>query len=150
LLSAVKPAELSVTLTALSQALQGRGTQIGQTLVTLDEDLKKVNPNLPSLNDDIKQLVRLSQVYDQATPDFLQALTDFTVTTRTTAAQQSELNALYGAVTGSAQELTTFLRANSDTIIRLSADSGPTLKVLAKYSPELPCTLRMLTRFTPV
>ena len=37
LLQAVKPAELNATLTAMATALQGRGTELGQTLVALGQ-----------------------------------------------------------------------------------------------------------------
>jgi phospholipid/cholesterol/gamma-HCH transport system substrate-binding protein len=149
-LNAIKPAELSVTLTALSQALRGRGTQIGQTLVTLDSYLKQVNPDLPRLNADIRELAKLSGTYNSTAPQILQALQDFSYTGKTIADQKADLDQLYSTVTGSAQDLSGFLEANSGNIIRLSADGRPTLALLAEYSPQLPCTLRMLTDFAPL
>jgi len=149
-LNAIKPAELSVTLTALSQALRGRGTQIGQTLVTLDSYLKQVNPNLPQLNADIRELAKLSGTYNSTAPQILQALQDFSVTGKTIADQKANLDQLYSTVTSSAQDLSSFLESNSDNIIRLAADGKPTLALLAKYSPQLPCTLKMLTDFAPL
>lgn len=149
LLTAVKPEKLSATLTALAQALQGRGEELGQTLVRFDDYLGKVNPQLPALNRDIKELVRVTQVYGQATPDILQALTDFTVTSRTIVDQRENLGGLYASVTDSARDITDFLRRNSDIIIQLSADSRPTLEKLARYSPSFPCTLKTLSDFVP-
>jgi phospholipid/cholesterol/gamma-HCH transport system substrate-binding protein len=37
----------------------------------------------------------------------------------------------------------------SPLIIRLSADSRPTLEKLARYSPSFPCTLKTLSDFVP-
>jgi phospholipid/cholesterol/gamma-HCH transport system substrate-binding protein len=149
LLTAVKPEKLSATLTAVSQALQGRGDQLGDTLVTLDAHLKKLNPRLPVLNRDIAHLVKVSHLYADAAPDVLKALTDFTTTSGTIADQQAELAGLYGATTKSAQDLTSFLRKNRNNLIRLAADGRPTLELLARYSSSFPCTLRTLAGFVP-
>ncbi|UUN30365.1 MCE family protein [Streptomyces sp. FIT100] len=149
LLTAVQPEKLSATLTAVAQALEGRGEQLGQTLVTLDAHLKKLNPHLPTLNRDISRLVEVSNLYADAAPDIVQALTDFTTTSGTIAGQQAELAGLYGSTTRTAQDLTTFLRNNKDNLIRLSAVSRPTLELLAAYSSSFPCTLRTLAGFVP-
>ncbi|MEU6040609.1 MCE family protein [Actinomadura sp. NPDC047616] len=149
LLTAVEPAKLSVTLSAVAQALDGRGTRLGRTMGELDAYLKKMNPSLPTLNRDITELVRLARNYDEAVPEILQALDDATYTGRTLVDQRAELSTVYSSVTAASRDLTGFLRENSANIIRLSADSRPTLELLAKYSPELPCTLRMLNDFIP-
>lgn len=149
LLTAVQPEKLSATLNAVSQALQGRGEKLGDTLVTLDAHLQKFNPQLPTLNADIKQLVKVTKVYGDAAPDVLDALTDFTTTSGTLADQEAELADLYGSTTATAQDVTSFLRENKDNLIRLSATSRPTLQLLAKYSDEFPCTLRTVAGFVP-
>lgn len=150
LLTAVQPEKLAATLNAVATALDGRGTQLGTTLVQLDRYLTKLNPQLPVLNDDIKQLVTVSHIYDAAAPDIVQALTDFTRTSGTIAEQRAGLSSAYGATTTTAQDLTTWLRQNKDNIIRLSADSRGTLGLLARYAPSFPCTLRTLAAFVPV
>ncbi|MEU2655641.1 MCE family protein [Streptomyces sp. NPDC007325] len=149
LLTAVQPQKLSSTLSAVSQALEGRGDKLGDTLARLDGHLKKFNPQLPTLNRDLKELVKVSHVYADAAPDILTALTDFTTTSGTLAEQEAALSGTLGATTRTAQDLTAFLRRNKDTIIRLSATSRPTLELLAEYSSSFPCTLRTLAQFVP-
>ncbi|MFJ1896622.1 MCE family protein [Streptomyces sp. NPDC088115] len=149
LLTAVQPEKLSATLNAVSQALRGRGEKLGDTLVRLDAHLAKFNPQLPTLNADIRELVKVSRVYGDAAPDVLDALTDFTTTSGTLADQQAQLADLYGSTNASAQDLTTFLQENKDNLIRLSATGRPTLQLLAKYSDEFPCTLRTVAGFVP-
>ncbi|MFJ4711958.1 MCE family protein [Streptomyces sp. NPDC088785] len=149
MLTAVQPQKLSATLSAVSQALEGRGDQIGDTLTQLDAHLKKFNPNLPTLNADLKQLVQVSHVYADAAPGILDALTDFTTTSGTIAEKDSALAAAYGDTTRAAEDLDAFLRANKDNIIRLSATSRGTLGLLEKYAPSFPCTLRTLAEFVP-
>ena len=149
LLAAVQPAKLSATLTAMAQALEGRGHDLGQTLVTLDAYLKKFNPDLPALNRNIHELVAFSHNYADAAPDILDALYDFTATSRTVVDQRRNLSELYATVTSGTQDLTTFLRENSANMIQLAVTSRPALEVTARYSPEFPCVFSMLRDFIP-
>ena len=149
LLTAVQPQKLSATLNAVATALDGRGTELGTTLVQLDRYLSRLNPQLPALDDDIKQLVTVSHVYAAAAPDIVQALTDFTETSGTLAQEQARLSTVYGSATATAQDVTGYLRQNKDNLIRLSADSRGTLQLLAEYAPSFPCTLRTLADFVP-
>ncbi|MGW3956826.1 MCE family protein [Streptomyces sp. NPDC004752] len=149
MLTAVQPHKLSATLSAVSRALEGRGERLGKTLSRLDAHLRKFNPDLPTLNRDLKELVTVSNVYADAAPDVITALTDLTTTSGTLAEKSGDLAATLGATTGAAQDLTAFLRRNKDTVIRLSADSRPTLELLAEYSSSFPCTLRTLAGFVP-
>ncbi|WP_328535730.1 MCE family protein [Streptomyces sp. NBC_00344] len=150
LLTAVKPEKLSATLTSVAQALNGRGAELGETFAALDAHLKKLNPELPALNRDIAELVKVSTVYGDAAPDILTALTDLTTTGSTITDEQTRLAGLYGTTTRTAQDITAFLRQNKDNIIRLSASGRPTLELLAEYAPSFPCTLRTLAGFVPV
>ncbi|MFB8140845.1 MCE family protein [Streptomyces parvus] len=149
LLTAVKPEKLSATLNAVSQALEGRGDRLGETLTTLDHHLKKFNPQLPTLNADIKELVKVSTLYADAAPDVLDALRDATVTSSTLADEEARLAALHGTTSAAAQDVTSFLRENKDNLIRLSAASRPSLELLAEYAESFPCTLRTMAGFVP-
>ncbi|MFJ9342182.1 MCE family protein [Streptomyces sp. NPDC101733] len=149
MLTAVQPQKLSATLSAVSQALEGRGDKLGTTLAQLDAHLKKFNPELPTLNRDLQELVKVSNLYADAAPDIVTALTDFTTTSGTLAEKESELAGTLGATTRTAQDVTAFLRQNKDNIIRLSATGRPTLELLSEYSSSFPCTLRTLAEFVP-
>jgi phospholipid/cholesterol/gamma-HCH transport system substrate-binding protein len=149
LLRASEPDKLSVTLTAIARGLQGHGTELGQTLVAANAYLHDYNQNLPALDTDIKRLAVLARNLNLSAPDLVQALTDFTVTSQTFAAERASVSALYGAVTTASQDLQSFLNANSSNIIKLNADSLATLRILARYSPEFPCALRDLANFVP-
>ncbi|MEO3765612.1 MCE family protein [Streptomyces sp. B8F3] len=150
LLTAVKPAKLSATLTAMADALDGRGEKLGDTLVELDEHLRKLNPHLPTLNRDIRELVELGHLYADTVPDLIKALQDATTTSSTIAEKAEDLGGLYGTLTTTSQDLDTFLEQNQENIIRLSAEGRPTVEKIAAYSPSFPCTLRTLADFVPV
>jgi phospholipid/cholesterol/gamma-HCH transport system substrate-binding protein len=149
LLQASEPDKLSITLTALAQGLQGHGRELGQTLVAANAYLHDYNRHLPALDTDIKRLAVLARNLNQAAPDLVQALADFTVTSQTFAAERASVSALYSAVTTASEDLTSFLDANSSNIIKLNADSVATLQILARYSPEFPCALKDLANFVP-
>ncbi|PWJ09192.1 ABC transporter substrate-binding protein [Streptomyces sp. NWU49] len=149
MLTAVQPHKLSATLSAVSQALEGRGERLGDTLGRLDAHLREFNPHLPTLNRDLKHLVKVSHVYADAAPDIITALTDFTTTSGTLAEQEAAYAGTLGATTRTAEDMTAFLRQNEKNIIRLSATSRPTLELLAEYAPSFPCTLRTLAEFVP-
>lgn len=143
-LQAVQPQKLSSTLTAISTALEGRGKQLGTTLVELGKLVEEINPHVPQLTHDLRALVEVSDTYSEAIPDFVSALDDLTVTSRTVYEQRANLSALFTDLTSSSRDLESFLRANSDNLIRLADSSRDTLELLAKYSPSYPCFLAQM------
>jgi len=143
-LQAVQPQKLSTTLTAISTALEGRGEQVGRTLVDLGKLVEEINPHVPQLTHDLRALVEVSDTYTEAIPDFVDALSDLTVTSRTIAEQRANLEALFAELTTSSRNLESFLRANAGNLIRLADSSRETFELLAKYSPSYPCFLQQM------
>jgi phospholipid/cholesterol/gamma-HCH transport system substrate-binding protein len=143
-LQAVQPQKLSTTLTAISSALDGRGEQLGRTLVELGRLVEEINPHVPALIHDLQALVEVSDTYTEAVPDFVAALRDLTVTSRTVAGQRDNLRALFGDLTTASRDLEAFLLANSGNLIRLADSSRDTLELLARYSPSYPCFLSQM------
>jgi phospholipid/cholesterol/gamma-HCH transport system substrate-binding protein len=149
MLNSVEPDKLSLTLTAIAQGLSGRGAELGNTLTTLNSYLHQMNPQLPQLDTDIKRLVGLARTYNRATPAILQALSDFGASSQIVATERANYAALLSNVTGASNDLKTFLDANAGNSIHLSAASIATLRILARYAPEFPCTLSGLAKFIP-
>lgn len=147
-LQAVQPQKLNSTLSAISTALEGRGKPLGQTLRELGEYVGELNPHVPSLNHNLRALAAASDTFREASPDFVKALDNLTVTSRTIAEQRTNLQSLYGTLTTSAGDLRSFLEANKDNLINVSASSRPTLELLARYSPQTPCFLRGMAQAT--
>lgn len=149
MLTAVQPQKLAATLTAVATALRGRGTELGSTLAQINSYLGQFNPRLPQLDDDITALAKVADDYDRAAPDLVRALDDLSRSSETVVAEQNNLSALYATLTGTAEDLTSFLRENRANLIRLNADALPTLRILARYAPEFPCALQQLADFEP-
>lgn len=149
LLQDVRPQDLATTLGSLSQALQGRGNELGQTLVRLNTLTGGLKPALPDLQADITQVADFSENLSDAAPDLLNALSDLTVTSRTIVDQRDGLHQLLTSVTGASDDLRGFLDANGSTVIALASSSRPTLATLARYAPEFPCLFGQLTDIIP-
>lgn len=149
LLEAVPPAELSYTLTAVSTALEGRGEQLGKTLVTYNDYLKKLNPDVPQLIDDLIKFGKVSDGYANAMPELGRFLKNSVVTGNTVVAKRSQLQAFYQEGTKLSETMTAFLKENGDNLIILSRESRPVLQVFSDYSIVFPCVLRAVTDIMP-
>lgn len=149
LLQDVAPQDLASTLGAVSGALRGRGNQLGDTLVRLQQLVSGLKPALPQLSEDITRIADLADTYTQAAPDILAALADLSTTTRTVAEQRRNLAQLWSSVTGGSDDLRVFLQDNRENLIALAADSQPTLESLARYAPEYPCLLHQIAGLVP-
>lgn len=148
-LQAVQPHKLATTLSAVATALRGRGDQLGDTVAGAADYLEAFNPNLPRLDEDLRDLAAVAQLYGDIAPDLLDALTSATTTLSTVSEQRAELGTLYRQVTASSRDITSFLRRNSSNLIRLSAASRGPLEVAARYSPSFPCTLQAMADLKP-
>jgi phospholipid/cholesterol/gamma-HCH transport system substrate-binding protein len=149
LLQSVRPEKLAEMLGALSQALDGRGKDLGNTLVQVGQYVGELNPQMPQIKQDISRFASVADTYGDAADDFLQALSDFTVTSKTILNQRDSLLALYTTLSQASTDLTTFLGQNRNTIISLADTSRSTLELLAKYAPEYACLLTALADYKP-
>ena len=148
-LRTVQPAELSYTLTAMADALEGRGEAIGANFAVLDDYLKRTNPQLPLLIDDLRKLSRVSDVYRSAVPELARLLRNSVSTGATFIDKEQKIQALFNDVASFSSTSRDFLEQNGDNIIRLSELGTQQLDVYAKYAPEYPCLLDGIVRAAP-
>ncbi|WP_332662602.1 MCE family protein [Aeromicrobium sp.] len=149
LLRSVRPADLNATLYALAHALQGKGDQIGDTLVTLNDYLGRMNTELPTLRTDLRLLSDVSKTYELAAPDLIRLLRNATVTARSITDKQGDLNRALGSLTGLARTTRVTLAENEKALIAQVRSGRPLLALLDTYAPELPCVLTGLDRQIP-
>jgi phospholipid/cholesterol/gamma-HCH transport system substrate-binding protein len=147
LLRSIRPADLSSTLYALATALRGRGNQLGETFEKLDNYLTTMNVHLPTLQQDLVLLARVSRSYSIAAPDLVRLLRNATTTARTVSSKESELKTFFSDVTGLGATSTRVLTANEASLVRAPAIARPLLGLLDTYSPELPCLLKGAARY---
>jgi len=150
LLRAVQPAELNYTLNALAGALEGRGDKIGENIETLDAYLKKFNPQIPALMEDLRLLSKVSGTYADVAPQIAETLRNFVKTGNTLLSREDKLHAFLKDTAGFSNTAKSFLDTNGDNIVRLGQLSDPQLKLLNRYAPEFPCLLSGLVDQAPM
>jgi phospholipid/cholesterol/gamma-HCH transport system substrate-binding protein len=147
LLRTLDPQQLSGMLTALATALEGRGERLGTNLVTLEGYLAKLEPALPTLREDLRQLATVADTYADVAPDLLTMLRNLTVTNDTISDQKRELESFFSSTTAFAGTTDDFLVRHGDRLIQLSETSRPILSSLAHYSGIFPCLTKGLADF---
>jgi phospholipid/cholesterol/gamma-HCH transport system substrate-binding protein len=141
LLRTVQPADLNLTLNAISTALEGRGDDLGRDLVTVDHYLQRINPQIPQIVADLRLTTQVSNTYADVMPEIAQILQNTIKTTGTLQDRHQQLQALFTDVSSFSDTAHDFLRQNGDNIIRLGQVSRPQAAMLARYAPEYPCLL---------
>ncbi len=149
LLRTIQPAELNYTLNALATALEGRGDKLGETLETLDGYLRKLNPEVPALMEDIRLLAEVTDVYGDVLPQLAEVLRNTTLTGNTLVEKEDQLNAFLRDLTSFSDTTTEFLNDNGNNIVRLAEVSEPILALLERYAPTSECLLKGLVRQAP-
>ncbi|MGW2418641.1 MCE family protein [Streptomyces sp. NPDC001709] len=146
LLRTVRPGELNATLSAFATALEGRGDRIGGNLARVDGYLRRLNPHLPSIKEDISRFADVAEVYGDAAPDLMRILRNTVTTSRTIVEKRDRLAAALRSTASVAGTANDFLAENGDRLITLGRVSRPTLELFARYSPEYPCLFSGLVR----
>lgn len=150
LLRAVKPGDLNATLSAIANALEGRGDQIGTTMDELGDYVDAIGAHLPTLREDLNALADVADAYDDAAPDLLGVLANVTVTSRTIVDSKKDLDVFFSDLTGLANTSTRILHDNAQNLIRVGQYNEPMLALLARYSPEFPCLIKGAARYAPI
>lgn len=150
LLRAVRPADLNATLSAIANALDGRGEQLGRTMDELGGYVDAIGAHLPTLREDLDALADVADAYDDAAPDLLDVLSNVTVTSRTIVDSKKQLDVFFSDLTGLADTTTRVLADNEQNLIRSGQLTEPVLALLDTYSPEFPCLLKGAARYAPI
>ena len=149
LLEAVRPADLNATLSALATALEGRGSQLGENLETVDSYLKRINPEIPALLEDLRLTAQVSDLYADILPEVAQILDDTIVTTGTLEEKEATLNSALRDIRAFADTARGFLARNGGLIKEANQLTATQLDLLARYAPEFPCFFKGLTNIGP-
>lgn len=147
-LDALKPAQLSVILNSLAQALDGRGAVLASGLNQFQAFLVKLNPQLDTFTHDIGQFATTSDIYANSTPDLIRTLSAAAAISRELLIpKEQDFRAALDQVIATSGQIKQVLAQNADNLIRLSGRSRDLLALLDRYSTALPCFLTALDRF---
>ncbi|MFT4043341.1 MAG: MCE family protein [Gordonia sp. (in: high G+C Gram-positive bacteria)] len=151
ILQAIPPQDLNVTLSAVSQALSGRGDQIGTTISELNTIFSQLAAphTLNALEGTLRGLATFSHTYSQALPDVIDALDTFRTTNKTIVDRQGDLRTVIATLGVAATDTSGWLQKNGDNLVDLVTDSKPFLVGLAKQSPTFACTFHNFATLIP-
>ena len=138
----VDPVKLNMTLSAAAEALNGLGTKFGRSIVNGNAVLDDVNPQMPQIRSNVRQLSNLADVYIKASPEFWDSLDHAVTTARTLNDQQKDLDAALLASTGFGNTGADIFERGGPYFVRGQADLIPTAQLLDTYSPAIMCTVR--------
>ncbi len=139
LLRTVEPIQLNNTLTAVATALEGRGEALGDSLDTLDGYLKRMNPQLPELVEDIRLAGDTASIYNEVIPELASILRNTVTTTGTLEEREEKLNKLFNDVSKFSAVTGKFLDANEENLIKVGELGAQVLGVIGEYAPGFPC-----------
>ncbi|GAA3655029.1 MCE family protein [Nocardioides ginsengisoli] len=139
LLETVRPEDLNTTLTALATALEGRGAELGKNLETVDSYLKRLNPQIPALLQDLKLTASVSNTYADILPQVAQILDDTVKTTGTLEEREAALHATLRDIRSFSDTGRAFLDANATRLQQFGELSTQTLQAVSRYAVEFPC-----------
>ena len=146
-LRAVEPGKINFTLNALATALEGRGEDLGEGLVTANTYLKRLNPELPQAIEDITLLGGTADVYASIAPELGTILRNSVTTLGTVEEKEGPLRQTLQETANLSGTLQTFLRDNGQNLVRSANLGQKQTRVLAKYAPEFPCLTSSIVTF---
>lgn len=148
-IKAIPPEDLNVTLSAISQAIGGKGKEIGQIIDRLDTIFKRVNANMDDLEGTIAGLATFSQTYAEAVPDIIDSLDNLRITGNTFVEREGDFRSTIQTLGVAATDTTKFLKRNKKDMLNLFIDSEPFLKALARQSPTFGCMFHNFATLVP-
>lgn len=146
-LNAARPAQVSQALTAVAGAVDGRGELIGKLISQTDTYLRALNPSLQVLSTDLSRTDDVVDTYARVEPDLVSTFANLGTTAQTLVQQQASLKALELSLTSFSGKADSFLKLTGAGIVTTLSTLQPVSEVLARYSPELPCTILGLSSY---
>ncbi|MCV7177056.1 MCE family protein [Mycolicibacterium sphagni] len=137
----IDPPKLNATLTAIADAVRGRGEQMGEATSAASRVLSALNPRMSTVQQDWRSLRGASDAYADAAPSILTMLDAASTTSATISSHAADLEALLLNLTGFSQAGIDLLAPNEANLVHAVNVLAPTTDLLLKYQPEYTCTL---------
>lgn len=148
MLRSIRPADLNTTLYALATGLSGNGDKLGQTMSELNGYLRTINAEMPTLERDLELLSEVATTYSLAAPDLVSVLKNATTTARTVTDRKEQLGGFFKDLTTLSTTTSRILEDNEEGIVAGARLARPLSELLDTYSPEFPCLLKGIDRYT--
>jgi phospholipid/cholesterol/gamma-HCH transport system substrate-binding protein len=135
----IDPAKLNAVLSAVAEAVRGKGDRIGQAIVDANNVLLAVNPRMATVQQDWQLFGKTAQAYSTAAQDILSILDSFSTTSTTLTGHAKSLDELLLSAVGFSQSGVNTIGANQSNLVRAMNILDPTTALLLKYSPTYTC-----------
>lgn len=142
ILRTLRPEELSIMLTALADALDGRGATLARTLNQVRGLADELGPHMDTLTHDFRQLAATADIYSAGAPDLIRMLASTSaISSDLLVPEEKDLSTFLDQVTNTADQGREVLAENSKDLVTLTGEARPVLALLEEYSSGLPCLL---------
>lgn len=140
-LSAIEPEKLNQTLSALAQAMNGRGKDIGTALANFDNFLTTIEPSRPALAHDIAVSPTVFGAYADASRDLTATVDNAVTISQTLVDEQHSLDALLMSTIGLADIGNDVIGANRAPLTDVLHLLAPITALTNQYNQALYCGL---------
>ncbi|KKW65819.1 MCE family protein [Mycolicibacterium elephantis] len=137
----VEPSRLNAVLTAIAEAVRGKGQVLGEAITGSAQVLSVLNVRSDMIRQDFQSLKGFSDTYSAAADDIIKMLDASSTTSATVTSHAKALDALLLNVSGFARTGIDLLGANQENLVRSINLLAPTTSLLLKYNPEYTCLL---------
>jgi phospholipid/cholesterol/gamma-HCH transport system substrate-binding protein len=135
----IDPAKLNSVLSAVAEALRGKGERIGEAITAANDVLLAVNPRMPTVKRDWQLFGQTAQAYSDAAQNILSILDSASTTSKTLTTQAGQLDDVLLSAVGFAQSGISVIGGNEPAFVRTANVVVPTTDLLSKYSPSYTC-----------
>lgn len=142
LLEVVDPVELNAVLTAVADAVRGRGHRIGEATTDLAQVLTALNAHSDVFRADLRAFGSAADTYASAAHDIVSVLDAASTTSSTVSGHAKALDSLLLSAIGFTQAGTNLLAATKEDLVAATDALEPTTALLEMYSPVYACTLQ--------
>jgi virulence factor Mce-like protein len=140
-LKSIEPEKLNQTLTAISQALNGRGDEVGQAVSDANKLLAVIEPSLPALGHDLEVAPVAINAYADAAPDLVKTVANATQLSQTIVDKQPDLDRILVSAIGLADVGTDVIGTNRQPLTDVLHLLVPTTDLTNEYQENLGCGL---------
>ncbi len=135
----IDPAKLNSVLSAVAEAVRGKGDRIGQAITAANNVLLAVNPRMPTVQQDWQLFGKTAQAYSDAAQNIVSILDSTTTISTTITSHAKALDELLLSAVGFSQTGVNVIGGNEPNLVRVMNTLVPTTNLLLKYSPTYTC-----------
>lgn len=146
-LGALEPEKLQTTMTALAQALDGRGKTLGQMIDDADSAGAQLMPGLEKLAEATPEIAVLFRDIDGATPELLETLDNATQTSQLVLDRENSIRNVLGAGLNISRSGSDFLGDNVGNASKVINDSTTITGAVSSVPNSLSTTIRGMDDF---